>query len=37
MLDVVDSPIKGTDHLRSLGTEYLVRNAVFLALCLVAA
>ena len=36
-MDVVDTLIKGTEHLRSLGTEYLVRNAVFLALCLVAA
>ena len=37
VLDVVDTLIKGTEHLRSLGVEYLVRNAVFLALCLVAA
>jgi hypothetical protein len=37
LMDVVDTLIKGTEHLRSLGTEYLVRNAVFLALCLVAA
>ena len=37
VMDVVDTLIKGTEHLRSLGPEYLVRNAVFLALCLVAA
>jgi hypothetical protein len=37
VMDVVDTLIKGTEHLRALGTEYLVRNAVFLALCLVAA
>jgi hypothetical protein len=37
VLDVIDTLIKGVDHLRSLGTEYLVHNAVFLALCLVAA
>jgi hypothetical protein len=36
-LDVIDTLIKGVDHLRSLGTEYLVHNAVFLVLCLVAA
>ena len=37
VLDVVDTLIKGTEHLQSLGTEYLLRNAVFLVLCLVAA
>jgi hypothetical protein len=37
VMDVVDTLIKGAEHLRSLGPEYLVRNAVFLALCLVAA
>ena len=37
VMDVVDTLIKGTEHLQSLGTEYLVRNAVFLGLCLVAA
>jgi len=37
VMDVVDTLIKGTEHLRSLGPEYLVRNAIFLALCLVAA
>jgi hypothetical protein len=37
VMDVVDTLIKGTEHLRSLGPEYLVRNGVFLALCLVAA
>jgi hypothetical protein len=36
-MDVVDTLIKGTEHLRSLGPEYLVRNGVFVALCLVAA
>jgi hypothetical protein len=35
--DVVDTLIKGTEYLRSLGPEYLVRVGVFLALCLVAA
>ena len=37
VMDVVDTLIKGTEHLRSLGPEYLVRNAIFLAFCLVAA
>jgi hypothetical protein len=37
VMDVVDTLIKGAEHLRSLGPAYLVRNAVFLALCLVAA
>jgi len=37
VLDLVDTLIKGVDHLRSLGAEYLVHNAVFLVLCLVAA
>ena len=37
VMDVVDTLIKGTEHLRSLGPEYLVRTGVFLVLCLVAA
>jgi hypothetical protein len=37
VMDVVDTLIKGTEHFQSLGIEYLVRNAAFLVLCLVAA
>ena len=36
-MDVVDTLIKGVEHLHSLGVEYLVRNGVFIALCVVAA
>ncbi|WP_275187040.1 hypothetical protein [Bradyrhizobium sp. CSA112] len=36
-LDVVDTLIKGEDHLRSLGLEYLPRIGVFVLLCAVAA
>ena len=35
-MDVVDTLIKGTEHLRSLGPEYLVRTAVFIILCVIA-
>ena len=37
VMDLIDTLIKGMDHLRSLGLEYLVHNALFLVLCLVAA
>ena len=36
-LDVVDTLIKGEQHLRSLGPEYLPRIAVFVLMCAVAA
>ena len=36
-LDVVDTLIKGEDHLRSLGFEYLPRIGIFMLLCAVAA
>jgi hypothetical protein len=36
-LDVVDTLIKGEDHLRSLGLEYLPRIGIFILLCAVAA
>lgn len=32
-LDVVDSLIKGEDHLRSLGLEYLLANVAFILVC----
>ena len=34
---VVDTLIKGEDHLRSLGFEYLPRIGIFVLLCAVAA
>jgi hypothetical protein len=36
-LDVIDTWVKGEEHLNSLGHEYLVRSALFIALCAVAA
>ena len=36
-LDVVDTWIKGADHLRSLGPEYFVHIGVFVVLCGIAA
>ena len=36
-LDVVDTLIKGEDHLRSLGPEYLPRIGIFVLMCAVAA
>jgi hypothetical protein len=36
-LDVVDTLIKGSEHMRSLGVVYPVRILGFIALCLVAA
>lgn len=35
--DLVDSAIKGLEHFRAYGTEYPIRNGVFIALCLIAA
>ena len=32
-LDVVDTLIKGEDHLRSLGLEYLLANGAFILVC----
>ena len=37
LLDVVDTWIKGTEYLRSLGPEYPIRIALFVALCGLAA
>jgi hypothetical protein len=36
-LDVVDTRIKGAEHLTWLGTEYLVRFGAFIVLCAIAA
>ncbi len=36
-LDVVDTLIKGQDHLRSLGPEYLLRIGAFILMCIAAA
>jgi len=36
-LDVVDTWIKGAEHLRSIGPEYFVQIGIFLVLCAVAA
>jgi hypothetical protein len=36
-LDVVDTWIKGADHLRSLGPEYFAHIGVFVVLCGIAA
>jgi hypothetical protein len=36
-LDVVDTLIKGEQHLRSLGPEYLPRIGIFVLLCVVGA
>lgn len=36
LLDVADTLIKGTDYLRSLGTEYPIRQVAFVAMSIVA-
>ena len=36
LLDIIDTALKGDQHLQSLGLEYLVRIAVYVVLCLVA-
>lgn len=36
LLDVADTLIKGTDYLRSLGTEYPIRQAAFVAMSILA-
>jgi hypothetical protein len=36
-LDVIDTLIKGEEHLRSLGPEYLVRIGAFILMCAAAA
>jgi len=36
LVDVVDAYLKGVEHLQSYGTEYPIRTAVFVGICVVA-
>lgn len=36
-VDIVDTAIKGTGHIHSIGWEYPARNIVYVILCVIAA